>query len=149
MGMNLSALEAPRCLGSHMTKDHRDWAPWSLAMTLNVTFLSKKQWYFRREIMAMSTRWGSLLTTMVSNLGDLLSYGYLGIVELPTQSNSCPLRMISVNYYHFRFGYQIPRFIYTISTLSRCRRGNLRPLFGGNGVGLPLGSAFRFFIGHR
>ena len=35
--------------------------------------------------------------TMVSNLGDLLSYGYLGIVELPTHSNLCPSRMISVH----------------------------------------------------
>ena len=36
MDINLSALEAPRCLGIHRTKDHRDWAPWSWAMTHNV-----------------------------------------------------------------------------------------------------------------
>jgi hypothetical protein len=41
--------------------------------------------------------------TMVSKLGDLLSYGYLGILELPMHSNSCQSRMISVRCCYFRF----------------------------------------------
>ena len=143
--MNLSALEAPWCLGSHRTKDHRDWAPWSWAMTLNVTFLSKKQRYFRRKTMAMSTRWGPLLTAMVSNLGDLLSYGQYGIVELPTHSNLCPSRMISVHCCYFP---SVLVFGYPFDTFPMSERKS-ETTFGDNGVGLLLRSAFRFFIGHR
>ena len=44
-----------------------------------------------------------MLTTMVPNPGDLLSYGYLGIVELPSHSNLCPSRMISLHCCSFGF----------------------------------------------
>ena len=40
----------------------------------------------------------SLLSTMMSNLGDLLSHGHVGIEELPNHSNAYPLRIISVRY---------------------------------------------------
>jgi hypothetical protein len=51
---------------------------------------------------ALSPRWGPLLTTTVPNLGDLLSYGYLGIEELPTHSNTCPSRNVNVRSRYFR-----------------------------------------------
>ena len=86
---------------------------------------------------------------MAPNLGDLLSYGYLGIVKLPTHSNLCPSRMMSVHCCYFRFLVTKYPDLCTLSTLSRCRGENLRPLFGGSGVGLSLKSAFRFCIGHR
>ena len=44
----------------------------------------------------------SLLSTMMSNLGDLLNHGYLGIVELPVHSYACQLRMNGVRFRHFR-----------------------------------------------
>jgi len=40
----------------------------------------------------------SLLSTMMSNLGDLFSHGHVGIEELPNHSNAYPLRIISVRY---------------------------------------------------
>ena len=60
---------------------------------------------------------------MVSNLGDLLSYGYLGIVKLPTHSNSCPSRMISVHYYHVRFWLpNTPIYMYHFDTFPMSER---------------------------
>ena len=40
-------------------------------------------------------------------------------------------------------------YMYLLSTLSRCRRENLRPLFGGSGVGFPLRSVIRMCLGRQ
>ena len=122
-------------------------------MTLNVTFRSKKQRYFRH------------VSWLCRHVDDHCSWPWC-----PISAIFCPMAMWASQstqrtqiYAHRAWSpcsvaildclrlFEIAKkpFVGAVSACSRCPRENLRQLFGGSGVGLPLKSAFRFCVGHH
>ena len=108
---------------------------------------------FNWKSVQFPSRWGSLLTTMMSNLGHLWTYDHLCIKESPMHPNTCRTRVISMHCLCFKIYNscfsQIPRFVGAASTPSWCPREILRPLLSELVIRLPLRSAFRFCLRHQ